>query len=207
MTDHFAEQANNKQSEMLKSLPKTLHAFISIEIYIAFIMKIPFLEIFVERQPLLIQEICQGIERRMIAANNFLFNEGIDGIYLVEEGVVAMDGVVYRSGSVIGLTCLRDKIKMTECRALTDIKANFLPRKVLLEILGRSPKVHYYCKRWTQWQLLRDYIFAYSKLYYTAARRGALMSPPLYSKRPNMQEDEEDDIDIAVLDHISEMGY
>jgi hypothetical protein len=207
LTDYFAEQANHKQSEMLKALPKTLHSFISLEIFLDFVLHIPYLEVFVDLQPGLIQDICQSIERRMIAPNNFLFNEGMDGIYQIEEGIVAMDGYVYPSGSVIGLTCLRDNIRVSECRALTDVKVNFLPRKAIMEIFEHYPKVRYYAKRWVAWQLLRDYILTYSKLYYTAARRGALMTPPLYSKRPNMDEGEDDDLDIAVLDHIEEMGY
>ncbi len=207
MTDFFADQANQRQADMLKKLPKTLRSFISTEIFLDFILHVPFLETFVERQPLMIQEFCMNIERKIIPANSFLFTEGIDGIYQLEEGIVAMNGVVYPSGSLIGLTSLRDKVKSIECRALTDIKCNYLSRVHLIEILDRYPKVKYYAKRWTQWQLVREYIMAYTKLYFIAARRGALMNPPLYSRRPNMDEDEEDDIDIAVLDHIEESGF
>ncbi|KAJ3304038.1 hypothetical protein HDV03_003152 [Kappamyces sp. JEL0829] len=207
LTDYFAEEANHKQAEMLKKLPKSLHSFIAQEIFLNFIVCIPFLEAFVDLQPTMIQELCLSIEKKMIPNNSFLFSEGVDGIYQIEQGIVAMDGVVYPSGSLIGLTCLREHIKVTECRALTDVKANFLPRKELLAIMEKHPKVRYYCKRWTAWQLLRDYILTYSRLYYTAARRGALMSPPLYSKRPNMEENEEDDLDVAVLDHLDELGY
>lgn len=207
MNDHFAEQANQRQADMLKALPKGLRSFISTEIFLDFILHVPYLETFVDRQPLMIQDFCMVIERKMIPANNFLFTEGMDGIYQIEEGIVAMEGVVYTSGSIIGLTVLRERIKSVECRALTDIKCNFLSRKCLIEILDHYPKVKYYCKRWTQWQLLRQYIMTYTKLYFMAARRGALMNPPLYSRRPNMDENEEDDIDIAVLDHIEEQGY
>ncbi|KAI8895533.1 hypothetical protein BC833DRAFT_622931 [Globomyces pollinis-pini] len=207
LNDHFASLANAKQTEMLHQLPKQLHCFISMEIYVEFVLMIPFLEPFIDLQPNMIQEICQGIEKRLIANNNMLFTEGFDGIYYLEEGIVAMDGVVYPSGSIIGLTILRENIKSQECRAITDCKLNFLPRKFLIELFERYPKVRYYCKRWTQWQVLRDYILTYSSLYYTAARRGALMSPPLLSKRPCMEDEEDDDIDVAVLDHIEEMGF
>jgi CRP-like cAMP-binding protein len=207
LLDHFATEANHKQTEMLKRLPKALHSFISLEIYMDFINRIPFLEPFIEMNPLMIQEIAQGVEKKNIPDNNFLFEEGCDGIYFLEEGIVTMDGFVYPSGSFIGLSCLRTKNKVVECRAITDVKSIFLPRAYLIEVLDRYPKVKYYINRWTIWQVLREYIRAYSKLYYMAARRGATMSPPLLSKRPNMEEDEDDDIDIAVLDHIEEMGF
>jgi hypothetical protein len=192
---------------MLKQLPKTLHAFISYEVFINFIMRIPYLEPFVDTKPLMIREICQIIEKITLAPNHMLFSEGLDGIYLIEEGIVVMDGIVFPSGSLIGLTCIRDNIKPTECRALIGVKATFLPRIKLLEILGQYIKVKYYCKRWVHWQLIRDYILNYKSLYYTAARRGATINPPIISKRPQMSEKDTDDIDLDVLDHIKEHGY
>jgi hypothetical protein len=201
------EENSNKQNELLKQLPKSLHAFISIEVFIDFIMRIPYLRPFVDTKPLMVRSICQVIEKITIGANNLLFGEGLDGIYYIEEGIVTMDGKVFPSGSIVGLTCIRDNIKLTECKALIGVKATFLPRSKLLEILHQHPKVQYYCKRWVHWQLVRDYIFAYKNLYYTAARRGALMNPPLTSKRPSMSEKDRDDIDLAVLDHINENGY
>jgi hypothetical protein len=192
---------------MLKNLPKSLHCFIALEIYMDFIVRIPFLEPFIDMNPTMIQEIAQGIEKKNIPVNNCLFEEGCDGIYFLEEGIVAMDGFVYPSGSFIGLSCLRTTNKVVECRAITDVKSAFLPRAFLISVLDRYPKVKYYVNRWTIWQVLREYIRTYSKLYYMAARRGSRLSPPLLSKRPNMEEDEDDDIDIAVLDHIAEMGF
>jgi hypothetical protein len=192
---------------MLKELPNSLHAFIAQEIFLEFILSIPYFECFVERQAGLIQDICLIIEKKIIPNGAFLFTEGADGIYQIEEGIVAMDGTIYVSNDMIGLTCIRDHVKMTECRALTDVKATFLSKIDLLRILESYPKVKYFVKRWTAWQLLRDYILTYTKLYYTAARRGALMCPPLYSRRPEMVESEEDDIDVAVLQHIAETGY
>ncbi|KAJ3319969.1 hypothetical protein HDV06_005787 [Boothiomyces sp. JEL0866] len=207
LSDHFTSLANHRQMEMLHQLPKQLHSFIAMEIYLDFIVQIPFLEVFCDKQPQFIQEICQGIEKKMVAANSMLYLQGIEGIYYIEQGIVAVEGRVYPSGSIIGLTALREKVKSCECRALTDVKCNFLPRTYLLEVLGRYPKIKYYCLRWTQWEVLRLYIRTYTELYYTAARRGAVMNPPLLSKRPDMMEDEEDDIDVAVLDHIEEMGF
>ncbi|KAJ3275367.1 hypothetical protein HDV01_000659 [Terramyces sp. JEL0728] len=207
LSDHFTSLANHRQMHLLHQLPKQLHSFIAMEIYLDFIVQIPFLEIFCDTQPQFIQDVCQGIEKKMIPANNMLYLQGLEGIYYIEQGIVAVEGRVYPSGSMIGLSTLRENIKACECRALTDIKCNFLPRAYLLEVLDRYPKIKYYCKRWTQWEVLRLYIRTYTELYYTAARRGAIMNPPLLSKRPDMMEDEEDDIDVAVLDHIEEMGF
>lgn len=111
------------------------------------------------------------------------------------------------SGSIFGLTVLRETIKKNEARCLTSVDVHILPRQVLLDALEEYPKIKYYIKRWTAWQLLRDYIHVYKDLYYTAAKRGALMDPPLTSSRPNMSEGEYDDIDIAVLEHMNDVGY
>lgn len=90
---------------------------------------------------------------------------------------------------------------------MTNSKLYVLPRINLLGILEKHPKIKYYAKRWTQWELVREYVFNYTKLYYTAARRGATMEPPLLTQRPNVQADDLDDIDVAVLDHIQDVGY
>ena len=84
---------------------------------------------------------------------------------------------------------------------------HILPRKVLLDALEEFPKITYYIKRWTAWELLRQYILKYAELYFIAAKRGALMDPPLRSDRPNLLDEEFDDIDVAVLEHIQEAGY
>lgn len=82
---------------------------------------------------------------------------------------------------------------------MTNSKIYLLKKDSLLEILEKHPKIKYYAKRWTQWQLLRDYVFTYTKLYYTAARRGAIMNPPLLPRRPHLDPMDFDDIDVAVL--------
>ena len=111
------------------------------------------------------------------------------------------------SGAIFGKTILREKIKRTECRALSDAKVYILSKADLIRILEKKPKIKYYAKRWTAWQLVRQYILEYSRLYYMAVRRGALMNPPLLSNRPNLGDDDLDDIDIAVLDHLQDVGY
>ncbi|KAL2917803.1 hypothetical protein HK105_202676 [Polyrhizophydium stewartii] len=207
LTDHFAAQANQRQTKMLRDLPVTLHGFIALEMFLPFIEMIPYLEVFIDRDPQMIQDICRVVEIHTCAPNNFLFTEGIEGIYFIEHGIVAIEGRVYPSGSIFGRTCLRETIKKSECRALTDVQYFLLPRAEFIKMMARFPKVRYYAKRWTAWQLLREYIMTYTRLYFTAAKRGAKLSPPLLSRRPNLAEGDMDDIDFAVLDHIADVGF
>lgn len=111
------------------------------------------------------------------------------------------------SGDIIGLTALRDEVKNCEARCLTSCDVHVLPRAYFLEILTDFPKVKYYIKRWIAWELLREYFRKYRDLYYVAAKRGALMDPPLLSSRGKMDDEDFDDIDIAVLEHLKEAGF
>ena len=207
MLDHHSEQEHHQQAEMLRHLPRTIAVCIALEIHSELLVQIPFLEPLLDKLPLFTQEICLAIEKRTVPYNNFLFEQGIDGIYWIKEGCVALEGVVYTSGSVLGLACQRSNPKPVECRALTDVNLQFLAATDLKTILKSYPKAEKYIRRWTCWQLTRDYILNYSRLYYRAIKRGALMIPPLLSKRPTLKEGEFDDIDIAVLDHIAQNGY
>ncbi|KAJ3292516.1 hypothetical protein HK104_005214 [Borealophlyctis nickersoniae] len=207
LTDHFAVATTEAYTNLLKELPPQLHGFISLEIFVSFIERIPYLEPFIGREPMMIQELCRGIEIRSFPPNGILFMEGYEGIYLLEHGILAIEGRVYPSGSVFGRTVLRENIKQSEARALTNCTVHMLPKAVLVAAMERHPKIRYYAKRWTAWQLLRRYIYNYTKLYYTAAKRGAKMVPPLLSKRPMLREGEYDDIDLAVLEHVAEFGY
>ncbi|KAI9197405.1 uncharacterized protein BJ171DRAFT_223713 [Polychytrium aggregatum] len=207
LSDHYASKHSTRYTELLQDLPPQLHGFITMEVFVSFIADIPFLEPFIDREPALAQDLCRSIEIRSVSANSHLFTEGYEGIYLLKSGIVAIEGRVYPSGSIFGRTCLREKIKSNECRALTNITVHLLKRDVLVSVLDKWPKIKYYAKRWTAWQVLRRYIYTYTRLYYMAARRGARMQPPLVSQRPNMREGELDDIDIAVLEHIEEFGF
>ncbi|TPX69675.1 hypothetical protein SpCBS45565_g02243 [Spizellomyces sp. 'palustris'] len=207
LSDHFAAATTQAYTNLLKDLPTQLHGFITMEIFVDFIGQIPYLEPFIDREPSMTQELCRGIEIRTIPANAHIFTEGYEGIYYLEHGIVAIEGRVYPSGSVFGRTVLRENIKQSECRALTNVTIHVLPLAILKSTLERNPKIRYYAKRWIAWQLLRRYIYTYTSLYYTAAKRGARMIPPLMSMRPNMKEGEFDDIDLAVLEHINEFNY
>ncbi|KAJ3157239.1 hypothetical protein HDU89_002651 [Geranomyces variabilis] len=207
LSDHYAAATTQAYTNLLSDLPTQLHGFITMEIFVEFIAKVPYLEPFIDREPNLTQELCRGIEIRTIPANAHLFTDGYEGIYYLEHGIVAIDGRVYPSGSIFGRTCLREFIKRTECRALTNVTVHVLPLTILRAALGKFPKITYYAKRWTAWQVLRRYLYTYSALYYTAAKRGARMVPPLTSARPGLKEGEYDDIDLAVLEHINEFGF
>ncbi|KAJ3008180.1 hypothetical protein HKX48_008722 [Thoreauomyces humboldtii] len=207
LSDHYAAATTQAYTNLLGDLPTQLHGFITTEIFVDFVAKIPYLEPFIDREPNLTQELCRGIQIRTIPANAHIFTNGYEGIYYLEHGICAIDGRVYPSGSIFGRTVLRQFIKRSECRALTNVTVHCLPLEVLQTALAKFPKITYYAKRWTAWQVLRRYIYTYSTLYMTAAKRGARMVPPLSSARPTMMEGEYDDIDLAVLEHISEFGF
>ncbi|KAJ3415551.1 Potassium voltage-gated channel sub H member 7 [Chytridiales sp. JEL 0842] len=95
LSEHFALAATSGYSSMLKELPAQLHGFISMEIFIEFISQLPFLEPFIEREPAMIQELCRNVEIRSFPPNSHVFTEGYEGIYYLERGVVAIEGVLY----------------------------------------------------------------------------------------------------------------
>ena len=88
-------QENARQTKLLRDLLPALHVFIALETFFHFVEQIPWLQVFLEREPELIQDICRGIEIRNVTQNNFLFTEGYDGIYFMEKGIVAMEGKLY----------------------------------------------------------------------------------------------------------------
>jgi hypothetical protein len=91
---------------------------------------------------------------------------------------------------------------------MTQVKVYFLPREKFLAILSRFRKIRYFVKRWVAWELVRRFIFAYAKLYRLACLRGALLEPPLLSRRGiDLGEEEMDEVDLAVLEHIEDAGY
>lgn len=102
---------------------------------------------------------------------------------------------------------MREFVKKNEARALTNVVTLFLPKTAISAALAKHPKIRYYVRRWTHWQLLQLYIMTYKRLYFLAAKRGATMQPPLYSGRGNMDDDTNDDIDLAVMDHMKKFGY
>ena len=99
---HFAQTLQAKEASMMRELPVALHGFISMEVFIEFVMSIPFLVPFIEREPVLTQTICRGIEIRTFTANTLLFNEGFEGVYYLEHGIISMDGKLFvRWGTIL----------------------------------------------------------------------------------------------------------
>lgn len=92
---HFAQTLQAKEASMMRDLPVALHGFISMEVFIEFVMSIPFLVPFIEREPVLTQTICRGIEIRTFSANSLLFNEGFEGVYYLEHGIVSLEGKLF----------------------------------------------------------------------------------------------------------------
>ncbi len=108
---------------------------------------------------------------------------------------------------IFGLCSIKDTVKPSEARALTDVKVFCLPRDKFLPILARHRKVRYYCKRWVTWELVRRFIKTYARLYHVACLRGGALDPPIISRRGEMTDEQVDDVDLTVLEHIAEHGY
>ncbi|KAJ3380283.1 hypothetical protein HDU92_006071 [Lobulomyces angularis] len=207
LTDQNNLKAESEYQGLIKALPQQWSGIINLEIFLPFLARIPYLEPFLDKEPGLIIDLCKNIEMVAIPPNSFLFSGGLNGIYLIEKGIVAIDGTVYVRGDIIGKSCLRFKIKKNEGRALTNVVAQYIPKDTLETMLGKHKKMRYYSRRWTAWEILRKYLIAYKRLYLLAAKRGSLMSPPMISKRGNMDDVDFDDIDLAVMEHMEEYGF
>ena len=97
LTDHFTEMESARQTKLLRDLPANLHGFIALEMFLDFVEQIPYLEPFIERDPQMIQDICRLVEIKKCTANNFIFTEGYNGIYMIDTGLVVIEGTVYSS--------------------------------------------------------------------------------------------------------------
>ncbi|KAJ3112155.1 hypothetical protein HDU96_004889 [Phlyctochytrium bullatum] len=207
LSEKFALDESSSFTTLLQKLPPTLHGFISMEIFLDFVDQVPYLAPFIEREPNLIQELCRVVEIHSYPPNSHIFTEGYEGIYYIERGLCAIEGKIYTTGMILGRSVLREFIKPTECRALTTTTVHILRREHLIAGLEKYPKIYYYAKRWTAWAALRSYILTYTKLYYTAARRGWMMNPPILTKRPFLQDSEYDDLDYIVVQHMNDNGF
>jgi hypothetical protein len=95
LASHFAQRTQTRENQMLRDLPVSIHGFIAMEIYMDFIVKIPYYIPFIEREPVLTQTLCRSVESRSFMANSLLFTEGFYAIYYIDHGIVAIEGVVY----------------------------------------------------------------------------------------------------------------
>ena len=93
--DHFNNQANERNSQLLRDLPSALHGFIALETFLDFVEDIPWIKIVLDREPELIRDLCRNINVKTVTQNNFLFTEGYEGIYYLEKGILSIDGKIY----------------------------------------------------------------------------------------------------------------
>ena len=207
LTQQYALEDHSEYQSLIKELPLQWNGIINMEIFLPFIAKIPFLEPFIDLEPGLMIDICKRIEILALAPNSLIFNQGIKGIYHIEKGIVAIEGTVYVRGDVFGETVLRVRNKINEGRAITNVILQFLPKESLENALSKHRKLRYYARRWTSWELSRRYVKTYSRLYVLATIRGALMTPKLESRRGNMEGTEYDEVDLAVIDHMEDVGF
>lgn len=95
LTNYFAQQSQTRENNLMKDLPVSLHGFISMEIFMDFVLRIPYLVPFIDREPVLTQNICRVIEIRSFGANSLLFANGLEGIYYLQHGILAIEGRIY----------------------------------------------------------------------------------------------------------------
>lgn len=95
LTDYFVDQTNTRETKMLRNLPPALHGVVAMDTFLEFVVQIPWIQVFLEREPELVRELCRGIEIRTVTQNNFVFSEGFEGIYFVDRGIVAIEGRLY----------------------------------------------------------------------------------------------------------------
>lgn len=200
-------QAVSKFTNLLQDLPPQLHAFITVNIFIPMLESIPYIEPFLPFDPVLMQELAKEVEIRGFPPHSLVFSGEIDGVYYIENGVIAMEGRVYCSGASLGFECLRAKRKKQAARALTLLTVYFIPRDKLAAIVDANLQVSEYAKKWTAWRVFQSYIRTYSKLYYKIAIIGPTLEPPATSRRPFMRENEDDDVDVIVKLRMDEIGF
>ena len=95
LTNFFAQQGQTRENHLMRELPVSLHGFIAMEIFMDFVLNIPYFVPFIEREPVLTQNICRAIEIRSFPANSLLFADGLEGIYYLEHGIIAVEGKIY----------------------------------------------------------------------------------------------------------------
>lgn len=95
LNDQFALSSESEYQSLIKALPQQWNGLINMEIFLPFLNRIPFLEPFIDIEPNLMIELCRNIEMMAQPPNSLLFQGGIKGIYLLEKGIVAIDGKIF----------------------------------------------------------------------------------------------------------------
>lgn len=170
---------------LLRNLPDSTRALISIDLFAALVASLPYIAPFVGTDLSMIVELSSAVRIRVWSPNQLLWEEGgCDGVYFLQKGVVGLDGVAYLRGDTIGVECLRENNPHRDARCLTFVTAHFLPRDVLKSAVQKRPWVEDVAKQWTAWKVFQIYIKTYTKLYFRMCKRGARAKPrPRLSRR------------------------
>jgi len=194
-------------TKLIQALPPQLKSYITVTAFVHLLEKIPFIEPFLAFDPLLVQELATGVEIHAFSPHTNVFLERVKGVYMVERGIISVEGRLYASGQMFGLNCMREKLRRTNGRALTFVTVYLLPKEFIDQVLVNYPPIQKYARKWTLWDAVRSYIRTYASEYYEMARHGDEGGDPLESKRPNLTGDEEDEIDQIVKERLAILGY
>jgi len=190
-------------SSLLNQLPPGLQSNIGLGLYTKLLEQVPYVQPFLKLEPDFIRDLCKEIQIKAYPANTIIFSNGIDGLYFVRNGLLAVGGRLLRSGHIVGRTCLREVPRKVSGLTLTATTVYHIPKQILQELMEKTDiRILRYAQRWTAWEVFREYLISYSKLYYRYARREGF-GPSL---RGRMRDDELDNVDHAVLDHIAKHG-
>lgn len=95
LNNQFALSSQSEYASLIKALPPQWNGIINLEVFLPFLNRIPFLEPFIDMEANLMIDLCRNIEMIAVPPNSLLFHGGIKGIYLIEKGIVAIDGKIY----------------------------------------------------------------------------------------------------------------
>ena len=95
LKDQYALEAQAGYQGLLKELPVQWSGIINLEIFLPVLIRIPFLEPFIDKEPALMIELCRNIEIIAIPPNGMLFLEGYNGVYFLDKGMVSHEGKLF----------------------------------------------------------------------------------------------------------------
>ena len=157
---------------------------------------------------MLVQELAAGVEIHAFSPQSNIYTERPKGIYLVERGIVAIEGHLLLSGMFFGMDCLRAGVKKTNGRALTFVTAYIIPMDHLKSIVEKYPPIQKFANKWNAWAALRSYVHTYTRLYMDLAINGTKEDgTPLVPRRGKMLPEENDEIDEIVEEQVKTFGF
>jgi hypothetical protein len=57
--------------------------------------RIPFVEPFISIDPLFVQEVTKAVEIKAFSPYSIVYDNGVEGIYYVQQGMIAVEGRIY----------------------------------------------------------------------------------------------------------------